>query len=48
MTVCTECLTIEPKIVEYVLNGDTYDGCGACGCQEESLVNYNEDEGMDR
>lgn len=48
MTVCTLCQTIEPEIVEYVLDGEMYDGCGECGCEEDSLIHYNEDYGEDR
>lgn len=47
MTVCTVCQSIEPKIVEYELDGLVFDGCGECGCAEDSLQTYDEDYGKD-
>lgn len=48
MTVCTVCQSVEPKIVEYELEGELFDGCGECGTQEDSLQYYDEDLGKSR
>jgi hypothetical protein len=48
MTRCNECQSIEPKIVEMEIDGETLEICGECLCEEDTLEHYDEDYGSDR
>lgn len=48
MTRCSECQTIEPKIIEKEVDGEFIEICGECESEEDTLTHYDEDYGSDR
>jgi len=51
MTICTECNSVEGKIIYLPLEeGDVevIETCGECGCDDGCIKHYDEDYGRER